>query len=218
VLKIDAPNLIPASFGDSDALRPGDWAIAIGNPLSLQSSVTLGIISSTARENVYIGGKTLERVIQTDAPINPGNSGGALANVNGELIGINTAIVTGGSSGSIGIGFAIPINSARTVAADLIQFRKVRRAWLGVFTDEASRYIEGKRGLIVFNVVSGSPADKAGLNQYDIIVRINDQPIGNAIDFSKAMRNRKIGESISLEVEREGQVVRLRAVLAENPS
>src|SRR5437879_4217112 len=169
VLKVDAPGPLPtAELGDSERLRVGQWVIAIGNPFGLDRTVTVGIVSATARNRV--GVTTYENFIQTDASINPGNSGGPLLNLDGKVIGINTAIVAAGQ----GIGFAIPANMAREVMRQLIASGRVVRGWLGIaiqdVTDELAGTFGVREGVLVAEVMKGGPAEAAGVRQGDIIV------------------------------------------------
>ncbi|PYM68254.1 MAG: peptidase [Candidatus Rokuibacteriota bacterium] len=176
VLKVEAPAPLPAAeLGDSDHLRVGQWAIAIGNPFGLDRTVTVGIISATARNRVGVA--TYENFIQTDASINPGNSGGPLLNLDGKVIGINTAIVAAGQ----GIGFSIPINQAKEVMRQLIASGRVVRGWLGIaiqdVTDELAGTFGVREGVLVAEVMKGGPAEAAGVRQGDIIVELNGAPI-----------------------------------------
>jgi len=183
VIKIAGDHLPVLPLGDSDQLRVGDWAIAIGNPLGqLRGSVTVGIVSAQGRTdlNIWGGTPTFQDFIQTDASINFGNSGGPLCNIHGEAIGINTAINTSGQ----GIGFAIPINLAKHVADQLLASGKVQRAWLGIQLAELTPELaEGfglaavQQGILVQNVLPGTPADRAGLRRNDVIVEFNGQPV-----------------------------------------
>jgi serine protease Do len=227
ILKVNGDDLPAAELGDSAGLHVGDWAIAVGNPLGFESSVSLGVISATARENVQIGDETLERVIQTDAAINPGNSGGALANISGKVIGINTAIAST-SGGSIGIGFAIPINSARQIAAELIDHGYVRRAWTGIietisigrispgFRTRSLKY-EGSDGVLIKSLYRGSPADKAGLEPYDIIVGIGGHKIGTSDDIDSVVREMSIGTTVDVVFYRFGEKKTTKIRLSESP-
>ena len=167
-----------ATLGNSDALRVGEWAIAIGNPFGLDQTVTVGVISATGRSDVGIA--TYENFIQTDASINPGNSGGPLVNLKGEVIGINTAIVAAGQ----GIGFAIPINMVKRVVDQLVDKGKVVRGWLGVALQPLSPDLaqslglDGTNGAVVGSTITGSPAAQAGLQQGDVIVAFDKTPGG----------------------------------------
>ena len=229
VLKINGHNLPFAKLGDSDSLRVGDWAIAIGNPLGFGSSVTVGVISAKKRTDLPVGeGQQLKEAIQTDAAINRGNSGGALANINGEVVGINTAIAsTEPGQGNIGIGFAIPINYARGTVKDLIAKGKIVRPYLGVIVsnlqgDLADWYKQhgftAGQAAIVYQVQPGSPAAKAGLMQWDVITYIDKSRVRNADDVTKIVQRCKPGQVVRLTVWREnGGSKLLGAKLAEMP-
>src|SRR2546430_4175254 len=190
VLKVEAPSPLPAAeLGDSDHLRVGQWAIAIGNPFGLDRTVTVGIISATARNRVGVA--TYENFIQTDASINPGNSGGPLLNLDGKVIGINTAIVAAGQ----GIGFSIPINEAKAVMAQLIARGRVVRGWLGVViqdvTDElASRFgVREREGGLVADVLKGGTAETAGLRAGDVVIELNGTRIHEVPDLQRHIAN-----------------------------
>jgi serine protease Do len=221
VLKIDATELSYLVLGNSDAVRVGDIVLAIGNPLGIGQTVTAGIISAKGRRTGLSDG-SFEDFLQTDAPINRGNSGGALVNLQGELIGINSQILSGGpSGGSIGIGFAIPSNMAKSVMHQLIKDGKVRRGMLGIniqnITEDTARALELKErsGILVSNVRSGSAADKAGIKRGDIITAIN----GDKIEDSNVLRNKVAGTlpgtEIKLTVVRDGETLELTATLDE---
>ena len=221
VLKIDASELPYLVLGNSDAVRVGDIVLAIGNPLGIGQTVTAGIISAKGRRTGLSDG-SFEDFLQTDAPINRGNSGGALVNLQGELIGINSQILSGGpSGGSIGIGFSIPSNMAKSVMDQLIKDGKVRRGMLGIniqnITEDAAKALELKErsGILVSNVRSGSAADKAGIKRGDIITAIN----GDKIEDSNVLRNKVAGTlpgtEIKLTVVRDGETLELTATLDE---
>jgi len=228
VLKVNARNLPFAKLGDSDAIRVGDWAIAIGNPLGFGNTVTVGVISAIKRRNLPVDeGRVISEAIQTDAAINLGNSGGALANIDGEVIGINTAISsTEPGHGNIGIGFAIPINSAKDNIKQLIEKGKISHPYLGVIVtdlagDLAAWYgqngYKGKKGAVVCDIQAGSPAAKAGLAQGDIITAIDRQRISGANDVTKAIQKGKVGQIVRLSTWRAGKTRLLAARLAEMP-
>src|SRR5690606_15274866 len=185
LLKVNAPNLTQIEFGDSDKVRVGDFVVAIGNPFGLSHSVTSGIVSGLGRNDISPDQGAYEDFIQTDASINPGNSGGALVALNGELLGINSAILSR-SGGNIGIGFAIPVNMARYVMNELIENGTVRRGALGVsintVTPEiaSARALETSRGAVVQSVGAGTPAAKAALRRDDVIGGVNDAPVRDA--------------------------------------
>lgn len=221
VLKIEAENLPFLTLGDSDAVRVGDIVLAIGNPLGIGQTVTAGIISAKGRRTGLSDG-SYEDFLQTDAPINRGNSGGALVNLNGELIGINSQILSGGpSGGSIGIGFSIPSNMAKSVMDQLIKDGRVRRGLLGVviqnISDDTAQALEltAKNGAIVSSVQSGGPADRAGVKRGDIITAIN----GEKVDDSNVLRNKIAattpGTEVKLTISREGREQELTATLDE---
>ncbi len=206
-IKENVDNLPVAYLGDSDKLRPGDWAVAIGNPYSLASSVTLGIVSALGRtaSNDF---NTYQNFIQTDAAINPGNSGGALVNIKGELVGINTMIYTQ-SGGYMGIGFAIPINMARRIMEDLIYEGKVNRGWLGISiqdidpaTREAFNLSTEIKGVLIGDVFKGQPAEKAGLKRGDIITSVNNKQILNSNQLRNLIASIRPGEKASIEIIR----------------
>jgi serine protease Do len=208
LLKIDAANLRPLTLGDSDAVQVGDIVLAVGNPLGIGQTVTSGIVSAKGR-STGVGGGSYEDFLQTDAPINQGNSGGALVNTQGELVGINSQILSV-SEGNIGIGFAIPANMARHVMDELKSEGRVRRAQLGVVVQPvtsdmaASLGLSETRGAIVSSIESGSAAEHAGLKRGDVIVSFNGQPV---TDYN-ALRNRvadaKPGSNASVGIMREG--------------
>lgn len=219
VLKVDAPAPLPAAeLGDSEALRIGQWAIAIGNPFGLDRTVTVGIISATARTRVGVA--TYENFIQTDASINPGNSGGPLLNIDGRVIGVNTAIVATGQ----GIGFAIPINMAREIMAQLISGGRVVRGWLGItiqdVTEELAKGfgVTEREGVLVGGVMPGGPAEAAGLKAGDIIVEFAGVAIRETPDLQRRVASVTPGKPTDVTVLREGQRTSLRVTIGEMPS
>ena len=204
VLEIESKEkFIPLSFGDSDKARVGDWVIAIGNPFGFGGTVTSGIISSRNRD---IGLTRYDDFIQTDASINQGNSGGPLFDLNGKVIGINTAIIAPGQTGSIGIGFAIPANPASNVIKQLIEFGETKRGWLGVriqqVTKEIAEAVELKKpaGALVASVGEKSPADKAGVKAGDIILEFDGKKIDTMRELPKAVANTAVGKSVVLKI------------------
>ncbi len=218
VIKIEGSHLPVLPLGDSDKMRVGDWAIAIGNPLGqLRGSVTVGIVSATGRSNLNIFGGTpdFQDFIQTDASINFGNSGGPLCNIRGEAIGINTAINPSGQ----GIGFAIPINLAHHVADQLMAHGEVQRAWLGVNLAELTPEIaEGfglkdDHGVVISNVLAGQPADKAGLKRNDVIVEYDGQPVADLQKFRLKVADTPVGRKVSLVVLRDGKRIPVTVTL-----
>jgi len=227
VIKVDARDLPTAELGDSDKLRVGEWAIAVGNPLGLGSTVTVGVISALNRRKLVVEeGRYLEVAIQTDAAINQGNSGGALANIHGQLIGINTAIAAPPGGGSIGIGFAIPINHVKRVVRDiLVQGGTVKRArpWIGVYFDAVRPSLMKRvrlpdlNGVAVNEVVPGSPADKAGLRADDVIRRFGNRSIHSTQELLEEIMSRKPGDRVEVTVWRDGKEMSLTITIGRAP-
>jgi len=219
VLKINASNLTMLTLGDSDRTRIGDVVLAIGNPLGVGQTVTMGIISAKGRQTGLSNG-SFEDFLQTDAPINQGNSGGALVNTNSELIGINSQILSP-SGGSIGLGFAIPSNMARTVMEQLINNGKVRRGQLGIVvlkipSEEASQLgVNEGPGVVVYQVQGGSAADRAGLRQGDVITALNGTAITDPNTFRNSIASAGPGTEVTLTVKRDGSERQVRATLGE---
>ena len=215
VLKIESKDIFkPVNFGDSDKARVGDWAVAIGNPFGLGGTVTAGIISARNRD---INLTRYDDFIQTDASINQGNSGGPLFNLDGEVVGINTAII--GQGGSIGIGFAIPANAASNVIDQLIKFGETRRGWLGVRIQEVTKEIaeveklDRPKGALVATVSEKSPAAKAGLKAGDIILKFDGKEIEKMRSLPKAVASTKVGKSVVLEIWRNKKLSSKRLIL-----
>jgi Do/DeqQ family serine protease len=219
VLKINANDLPMLTLGDSDRVRVGDVALAVGNPLGIGQTVTAGIISAKGRSTGLSDG-SFESFLQTDAPINQGNSGGALVSTAGELVGINSQIVSP-TGGNIGIGFAIPANMARSVAEQLIKSGKVRRGYLGVgvqpiTSDMAANLgLKEVRGVIVSNVEQGSPAERAGLKQGDVITVINGTQIEDGNSLRNVIASAGPGADVTITILRDGHEQQLRAKLDE---
>ena len=217
VLQIESnEQFVPVSFGDSDKARVGDWVIAIGNPFGFGGSVTSGIISSRNRD---IGLTRYDDFIQTDASINLGNSGGPLFNLDGEVIGINTAIIAPGSSGSIGIGFAIPSNSASKVINQLIKFGETKRGWLGVRIQEVTKEIaeveklEKPEGALVASVSENSPADKAGIKAGDIILEFDGKKVNTMRALPKLVAQTEVGKRVIIKVWRNQKLISKKVLL-----
>ncbi len=216
VVKIEAHNLPAATLGDSSRVRVGEWVIAIGNPYGFSNTVTAGIVSAIGRTLGELGKKDL---IQTDAAINPGNSGGPLINLNGEVIGINVAIVAQAQ----GIGFAIPINEAREIKEDLIQKGKVVRPWLGIYMRNVDEKVKAyldlpvAEGVVITEILKDSPAEKMGLKQYDIVKEADGQKIKTSEDIQKQVAGKKPGDRITFVVYRDGKNISLAGKVGERP-
>jgi len=215
-VKPDGLTQIP--LGDSARAEVGDFVVAIGNPFGLQHTVTSGIISGLSRSGINPDG--YEDFIQTDASINPGNSGGALVNLRGELIGINTAILSR-SGGNIGIGFAIPVNMARSVMEQLIRYGSVKRGQLGVSMYTVTPDIAHSLGLpsvvgaLVSQVVEGSPADHAGIRTGDVITSVNSQPVKSNSELRNTIGLLRVGDKVEIGLLRDGKPLRVTAVIAD---
>ena len=239
VIKIDAPRekLKAISMGDSKNLKIGQKVLAIGNPFGFERTLTTGVISSLGRTIRSEVGTLIEDVIQTDAAINPGNSGGPLLNSDGEIIGINSAIISP-SGGNVGIGFAIPVNTAKRIIPELISKGYVTYPWIGATIDtlspEAAKYLKLKieRGALIAGVVKGGPADKAGLiggsqrvqvgNRIvlaggDIVVKADDQEIKTSEELIRYIREKKPGDSITFKVYRKDKYENVKVILGERP-
>ncbi len=205
-------NLPVLTLGDSDQLKVGQWVIAIGNPFGLEHTVTSGIISAKGR---LIGAGPYDDFIQTDASINPGNSGGPLINMNGEVVGINTAIVAGGA----GIGFAIPINMAKSVINQLKESGEVSRGWLGVAIQdldaELKRYYGVENGVLVAEVFPGDPAEQAGIQAKDIVISVNGAPVVTSRELSKRIADIPEGGTAELEINRGGKIKKIKVKVAK---
>ncbi|WP_322059174.1 Do family serine endopeptidase [Paraburkholderia sp. J63] len=220
VLKINLPNLPTITLGRMDQARVGDVVLAIGNPFGVGQTVTMGIISALGRN--HLGINTFENFIQTDAPINPGNSGGALVDVNGNLLGINTAIYSR-SGGSLGIGFAIPVSTARSVLESIITTGSVTRGWIGVEPQDVTPEIaesfglNQKQGAIVAGVLQGGPADKAGIKPGDVLTAVNGEEITDTTRLLNVIAQIKPGTSAKVHLVRKNKDMDLDVMIGKRP-
>lgn len=221
VIKVEADNLTPVPLGNSDDLQVGEWVLAIGNPMGLSHTVTAGIVSAKGRSGLNIA--TYENFIQTDAAINMGNSGGPLINLNGQAVGINTAIL-GPGGGNIGIGFAIPINMAKEVANQLIKTGSVERGYLGVVPQDltedlaAAFDLEEGKGVVLSQVTEDSAAAKAGMKAGDVVLEFRGTPIESATQFRNLVAGGRPGETVEMVVLRNGKRETISATLDARPS
>jgi S1-C subfamily serine protease len=221
VIRIPAQDLAVASLGDSQALRVGQLAIAIGNPLGFQCTVTAGVVSAVGRSFRSRSGRLIENVIQTDAALNPGNSGGPLVTSRGEVIGVNTAVIPAAQ----GICFATPINTAKWVIGELLRVGRVRRGRIGVAgqtvplpqTLVRQYNLAAESGILVMGLESGSPAQRAGVQERDIIVEFAGQPVGNIDDLHRILGAERIGTRSPLAVLRHSQRLELTVIPADSP-
>lgn len=210
-----------AALGDSNVLKVGELSIAIGNPLGLQATVTVGVISALRRTLRGDGGRLIEDVIQTDAALNPGNSGGALVDAHGAVVGINTAVI----GGAQGLCFAVPSNTAQAVVPELMRNGRVARGWFGIGgqTQELSRALvrrlglEVASGVLVVAVTSGGPAELAGLRAGDVVLKLDSQPTPSVDAIHKLLGRERIGRRVSLQILRDGAIVRLDLDVTERP-
>ena len=226
LLKIEANNLHHLTFADSDLVRVGQWVLAVGNPFNLNSTVTAGIVSAKARNmnilsrNMVLNQRPIESFIQTDAAVNRGNSGGALVNLNGELIGINTAIASNNGAFA-GYSFAVPANIAKKVSEDLRTFGQIQRAFFGILFSEVNQAIaaanqtENFDGLVLVRVTEDGPAFKAGLRVDDILLKINGRPVNTEGEFFEIAGILRPGETVELTYMRRGQVFTANALLQD---
>ena len=229
VLKISATDLPTVHLGDSETLHVGDIVMAFGNPFGLDFTVTRGAVSALGRSGQQIEGRnSLSSFIQTDAAINPGNSGGALVNVHGQVVGINTAILSGnsgpgGEGGFIGIGFAIPINMARHVMEDLVKNGKVSRGYIGAGVTDVSQAFAKQfnapdtKGAFIQNVTADGPSAKAGLKAGDIVRKFNGSEVESGDDLVSKVTNAEPGSTATLDILRDGKAMTIKVVLGQRP-
>jgi Do/DeqQ family serine protease len=217
VVHVEAADLPVATLGDSDKLQVGEWAIAVGSPFGLEETVTVGVISAKGRSGLGTG--NYEDFVQTDASINPGNSGGPLVNIDGEVIGINAMIIQPGQ----GIGFAIPINLAKTIMVELIKTGKVIRPWVGIglqdITSDLMKFfdLKEKKGALISQVYGGSPAEKAGLKVGDVVIEVGGQKVTNSQDVVREVLKKKVGQSVDFVFLREGKRTEISVITAQMP-
>lgn len=219
VLKIDASNLATITMGDSDAMRPGDYVIAIGNPYGLDHTVTTGVVSAKGRP-ITIQDRSYKNLIQTDAAINPGNSGGPLINMQGQVIAINTAVSTDGQ----GIGFAIPINTAKNIMQELITNGKVVHPYMGIsmmdLTSDIDKQLsidQDTKGVLIANVVNNSPASEAGLKSMDILVSLDGNQVSSSTEVQDYIAKQQVGQTVNLGIIRNDQSLTVPVILKEKP-
>ena len=219
IIRIDAPDLLPAELGDSSLLKPGQLVIAIGNPFGFQTTVTTGVVSALGRTMRSNSGRLIEQVIQTDAALNPGNSGGPLVNSRGQVIGVNTAII----SGAQGICLAIPVNTAAFVASQLLRYGRVRRSRLGVVGQTIqlprrlvqANHLAMQSGVLVTGVAEGSPAARGGLRERDVMVRFGDMIVAGIDDLQRALSEDQIGIKTNVVILRDGVLSTVSLVPSE---
>lgn len=221
LLQVESDDLVAIPFGDASRLEVGDFVVAIGNPFGLGQTVTSGIVSALGRSTLRMTADTYQDFIQTDASINPGNSGGPLVNLAGEVIGINTAIVSPGGGGNVGIGFAVPSYMAKDVMNQLIEFGEVRRGLLGVTGDDVSPDLAQaldlpvRSGAIITSVTPGSAAEAAGLRSGDVIVELNNRPINSFADLRNRIGVSPVGAELQITYIRDGSRHSARAVIGQ---
>lgn len=222
VIRVEAPNLTPATLGDSQAIRPGQIAVAIGNPYGFQATVTAGVVSALGRSLPSRSGRLVEDVIQTDAALNPGNSGGPLVNSRGEVIGVNTAIIQAAQ----GICFAIAINTAKLIAARLIRDGRVRRSYVGIsgqtvpLLTRVVRYfgLPAETAVFIVSVERGSPADRAGLHEGDLLVGFGEAPVRGIDDLLRLLTEDRVGIAAPISIIRGSERLTLSITPAESRS
>jgi serine protease Do len=232
VLRVDATGLTPATFADSDDLVPGEWAVAVGSPFGFENTVTAGIVSATGRRGLALASDELreyEDFIQTDAATNPGNSGGPLIDLRGRVVGINNAIASAQGGGSVGIGFAIPSNRARIVFESLVRDGRVGRGWLGVrvrevdaqtaddmnMSDALGNGAAAVRGIVLAEIISGSPAEVSGLQPGDVVLEYNGVDMDSAERFLGAIRTTPPGTTVPVQLVRDGRVQSLSIIIGD---
>ena len=219
VVRVDSPNLVAAPLGDSQRLRVGQLAIAIGNPYGFQYTVTAGVVSALGRSLRSYSGRLIDDVIQTDASLNPGNSGGPLVTSDGQVVGVNTATIMGAQ----GLCFAIGINTAKFVAGRLLRDGRIRRSYIGVEAQTTPLHrrlvrfydLPQENGVVVMSVEDGSPARRAGLREGDVIVALDGKPVGGVDDLHRLLTDARVGVSSSLTVLRYTEKLELRVVPEE---
>ncbi|HZS08182.1 MAG TPA: trypsin-like peptidase domain-containing protein [Blastocatellia bacterium] len=222
VIRINAPNLVPVSFGDSSAIRAGQVVIAIGNPYGFQYTVTAGVVSALGRSLRARSGRLMDNIIQTDAALNPGNSGGPLVNSRGEVIGVNTATIASAQ----GICFAIAINTAKHVAGHLIREGRIRRSYIGVAGQVVPLHrrlirhhsLSVESGVLVLSIEDGSPAERAGVREGDVIIGYNNRAIAGIDDLHRQLTDGQVGREALLDVLRRNERITLKIVPAESRS
>ena len=221
VLKIESNEKFkPLEFSDSDKIEIGQWSIAFGNPMGLNDSMTVGVISASGRSSLGI--EEIENFIQTDAAINQGNSGGPLIDINGKVIGVNTAILST-SGGSVGLGFAIPSNLASVVKDSIIATGKFEKPYIGVYLNNLDSdkikvlNIKSTNGVLIAKVIPNGPASRAGIQANDVVVAVNGKPVNSAGAFIGELAAKKIGETVELSIIRNSQTVKVRVALEETP-
>jgi S1-C subfamily serine protease len=220
VIRIHSPNLVPARLGNSQAIKVGQVAVAIGNPYGFQCTVTAGVVSALGRSLRSQSGRMIDNVIQTDAALNPGNSGGPLVNSQGEVIGVNTAVILPAQ----GICFAIGVNTAKFVAGQLINYGKVTRSYIGIGGQNVPLHrrivrfynLTNESGILVVSIEPGSPAEKAGLKEGDVIIRYEGQDLTEINDLHRLLTDKEVGVKASLTVIRHAEMVTLRIVPEES--
>lgn len=218
VIKIDGNDLPVLELGDSEATEVGEWVVAIGNPFGLEHTVTVGVVSAKNR-SIHAGNVNFDGFLQTDAAINPGNSGGPLLNLEGKVVGINTAIVPFAQ----GIGFAVPVNMAKQVMDDLIEFGRVKRGWLGVYIQPLTKEfaeaygVKEENGAVVSDVLRDSPAEKAGLQRGDVILEVDGSGVKNHQEFVMKIRQKLAGDKVTLTVIRQKKNIKVDVPLGEMP-